>query len=84
MDDESAAELLRYIKPHVAAAHGIPERYAHRLVGSTLSELHGDARKLAREVGAHDPTQRQRDEGGRYAGTAAVGFNEAVRKAAGR
>jgi hypothetical protein len=58
MDDSSFAELVEYVKPHVAREHGIPAQYAHRLVGSTLSELHGDAKKLAREVGAHDPTER--------------------------
>jgi hypothetical protein len=82
MDDQSAAELLQYAKPHVAREHGIPPQYAHRLVGATLSELHGDARKLAREVGAHDPSERARDDGGRFAPVSSM--NEAIRRAAGR
>jgi hypothetical protein len=85
MDDASFAELVEYAKPYVAREHGIPERYAHRLVGSSLSELHDDAKKMAREVGAHDPTERSRDDAtGRFTGTENAAVNEAIRAATGR
>jgi hypothetical protein len=82
MDDSSLAELVEYVTPHVAREHGIPAQYAHRLVGSTLSELHGDAKKLAREVAAHDPTERARYDGGRF--SPAPTMNELIRAASGR
>jgi hypothetical protein len=60
-------------------------RRAHRLVGSTLNELHDDAKKMAREVGAHDPTERSRDDAtGRFTGTKNVAVNQAIRAATGR
>jgi hypothetical protein len=79
-DDE---ELLDYAKRAVAREHGLSERDAHRLVGTTLRELHADARNFAREVGAHDPTEAARDELGHFAGGKA-NMNALIRRASGR
>jgi hypothetical protein len=81
-DDQ--AELIAYAKVALGHQHGLTDAESRRLNGSTVDELHRDARAMCRELGRVDLTERARDEGGRYAGTAAVGFNEAVRKAAGR
>jgi hypothetical protein len=52
MDDE----MLLYAKRGIAREHGLSERDAHRLVGTTAAELHADAKAMAGEVGAGDPT----------------------------
>jgi hypothetical protein len=82
--DEETARLVEYAKLAVGREHGIPESDARRLVGSTIGELHSDAKALARELNLHDPSERDRDEGGRYRGRENVGVNEAIRRAAGR
>jgi hypothetical protein len=73
-------EVLDRAKRSIALEHGLAERDAHRLVGETAAELHADARAMAREVGAYDPTERARDEHGRFAGD----MNARIRQAAGR
>jgi hypothetical protein len=80
VDDVEFGELLEAAKVTVARAHGLRDRDAHRLVGGTLAELHADARTMAKEVGAKDPTERVRDDGGRFASD----VNQAIRRAAGR
>lgn len=50
-EDEMFAELLEAAKRDVARAHGPDERHAYRLVGSSISELHADAKLMARELG---------------------------------
>jgi hypothetical protein len=80
-DDETLAELLDAARRDVARAHGLDERHAFRLVGSSVAELHKDAASMARELGVADPSERQRDEGGRYAGN---DMNARIREAAGR
>jgi hypothetical protein len=80
MDEAEFGELLEAAKVTVARAHGLADRDAQRLVGRTVGELHADAKAMAREVGAYDPTERVRDDGGRFA----TDMNEAIRRAAGR
>jgi hypothetical protein len=79
---EIDSELVEAAKRDIAAQHGIPSGRAHRLVGSTASELHADARALAKELDVLDPTERARDDGGRFA--AHDDMNARLRAAAGR
>jgi hypothetical protein len=84
VDDD---ELLEAAKVTIARAHGLSERDAPRLVGTTAAELHRDAAEMAKEVGALDPTERARDDGGRFrtVGDAVGGdMNARIRAAAGR
>jgi hypothetical protein len=63
------------------------ERDSRRLVGSSVDELHADAKAMAKEVGAYDPTEAARDEGGRFRTVGdAVGLdmNRIIREASGR
>jgi hypothetical protein len=83
-------DLVAAAKREIARQHGLDPDRAHRLVGSTASELHADAESMAREDGVHDPTTVQRDEGGRFAarsverGDRSFDLNAAIREAAGR
>jgi hypothetical protein len=83
VDDDDRDALLEYARRAVAREHGLSERDAHRLVGTTLRELHDDARNFAREVGAYDPTEAARDELGHFAGGKAS-MNTLIRRASGR
>lgn len=82
MDEETIAEFVAAAKRDVARAHGIDERHAARITGSTMTELHKDATSMALELGVDDPTQKPRDEGGRFAGKS--GMDQMIRAAAGR
>jgi hypothetical protein len=81
-EDETLAELLEAAKRDVARAHGLDDRHAYRLVGGSVSELHADAKLMARELGVADPTERPRDEVGRYTGE--TDMNRLIRAASGR
>jgi hypothetical protein len=74
-------ELVEAAKVTIARQHGIPESRAHRLVGDTSEALHRDAKALARELNVLDPTERARDDGGKFSG---VDMNQLVREASGR
>jgi hypothetical protein len=80
VDEQTLAELFDAAKRDVARAHGLSERDAHRLVGSTIGELHADATAMANELGVRDPTLRARDDAGRFSGD----MNARIRAAAGR
>jgi hypothetical protein len=86
MDDETLAELFAAAKRDVARSHGIDERHASRITGSTMGELHKDATAMAKELGVDDPTAKPRDEGGRFASGDGSGssINRLIRAAAGR
>ena len=77
MDDE----LLEAAKVTIAKQHGLPETRAHRLVGSSASELHADAKAMAKELGVLDPSERARGDGGRFA---RADMNSLIRAASGR
>ena len=82
--DDDLAELLEAAKLTVARAHGLAERDAHRLAGTTMRELHDDARQMAKEVGAYDPTQRECGDDGRYTQGERPDLNTLIRRATGR
>lgn len=73
-------ELIEYARINVGREHGLTSEQAHRLVGSTLGDLHDDARVMAKELGVRDPSERTRDDGGRYA----VDMNRIIREKSGR
>jgi hypothetical protein len=78
-------ELLAYAKRTIALEHGLSERDASRLVGETAAEIHADARAMGRELGVTDPTERARDQGGRYTTSGErPDLNRLIRQAAGR
>jgi hypothetical protein len=81
-DDDDREALLKLARIEVGRQHGIPERDAHRIVGSTVAELHRDAAAMAKEYGVLDPTERARDELGNFAG--GKDMNTLIREASGR
>jgi hypothetical protein len=89
VDDDALAKLIEAAKLSVGREHGLDDAASRRLAGSTVDELHTDAKAMAREVGAHDPTERERarDDGGRFRTVGdAVGLdmNQLIRQASGR
>lgn len=79
------AELLEAAKRDVARQHGIPQEFAYRLVGSDARSLHEDAKALARELNVVDPSERTRDDAGRFTDAdGKVDVNRMIRAAAGR
>ncbi len=83
MDDDAASKLLEYVRVTVGREHGLDEAASRRLSGSTIDELHADARALAQEIGVRDPTLRARHGDGQFAG-AGGDMNRIIRSAAGR
>ena len=81
MDEDATAKLLEYAKLSVGREHGLDEAASRRLVGTSVDELHRNAKAMAKEVGAYDPTERARDEGGSFAG---ADKNRIIRAASGR
>jgi hypothetical protein len=73
-------ELIAAAKESIGRSHGLTSASSARLVGTSARELHDDARTMARELGVDDPTQRKRDERGRFTGS----MNEIIRRASGR
>jgi ABC-type dipeptide/oligopeptide/nickel transport system ATPase component len=59
---------------------GLTQAQAARLRGASPDEVRADARQMCKELGVPDPTERGRDEGGRFVG----GMNQRIRAAAGR
>jgi hypothetical protein len=86
--DDEQAELVAYARVAVGREHGLTAEQSRRLVGRSLTELHGDARAMAQELGVRDPSERTRGGDGRFAGAegsdAHVRINKSIRQAAGR
>jgi hypothetical protein len=79
-DNETAA----YLRERVGAEHGLSAAQSRRLRGTTVAELHADAKAMAKELDVIDPSERARDQGGRFTGSENVAINEAIRQASGR
>jgi hypothetical protein len=78
-------KIVGYAKLQIGREHGLDEAASRRLAGSTADELHADANAMAREVGAYDPTERARDEGGRFTNAdGKIDVNQLIRAATGR
>jgi hypothetical protein len=78
-------ELVGRAKVSIALEHGLRESDAPRLVGSSAAELHADAKAMAKELGAFDPSERTRDDLGRFTDPEGeVDVNAMIRAAAGR
>jgi hypothetical protein len=75
--------LLALAKTAIGAEHGLSAAQARRLVGSSAAELHDDAKRMAKELGQPDPSERSRDERGRYSGEH-IDMNRLIRGVAGR
>jgi hypothetical protein len=85
MADDPA--LLEAAKESIGRTHGLNAVQSARLVGASAQELHADAKAMARELNVYDPTERARDDGGKFRTVGdAVGadMNTMIRRASGR
>jgi hypothetical protein len=78
-------ELLLAAKAQIGSQHGLSAAQSARLVGDTAEAVHRDARAMANELNVYDPSERSRDETGRFTGDAdRRDMNRLIREAAGR
>jgi hypothetical protein len=83
-DVDNDAKLVAYAKLQIGREHGLDETDSRRLAGNTADELHADARAMARELGVTDPTERARDQRGKFASGEGRSMNQLIRAASGR
>jgi hypothetical protein len=73
-------ELIALARIEVGRQHGLTAAQSARLVGDNAQALHADAKAMAKELNVLDPTERARDDGGRFTGD----MNQLIRQASGR
>ena len=59
-------ELLNYVRVAVGREHALTEAQSRRLNGTTLDELHEDAKRMNLELGKQDPTLPARGADGQF------------------